>query len=618
MPTLAQIERHLSSLRNLLSKDYLSSGDIDGALQDLATLSQQSLQAREAFVVVRDHANEPWSGWSGQGVLLRDRDIKRIASRSVLEIVAQTGEPYLTSPDHPLDVTTESIVSHGIGHVLAAPLWFWDTATSARQQRVGGCVYLDRNESAPPFDFNDAELLLDITRIAAPILNLLRHLRKVEGDLKSCEIELSTLREEVAARYQLGDISSSDPLFGAQVLQPLQMVARHRKADVLLLGPTGSGKSHLARCFHFASTRKDGPFITLDCSQVGSAETLLVELFGYAPRSGYANAPPGGRPGKAEMADGGTLFIDEIGTLPAELQRLLLRLIQEGEFSRLGSSETRRIDVQVVTATNEDLSRRVQEGQFREDLYWRLKEITLKLPPLSDRPSDIPPIARRLLKQACKRLGRKDIKGFAPEAMDLLVRYNWARQGNIRGLQHTINRSVIWTDPGAQLLAPEHLQLEPEDAKIRPRAAESNLGEAAPLSSFSASATTGAQVSENDEEQHLTQRLRLKISEHEGNVSSMATDPEVARLFGSRRTRIPASTLTARLKRLGLFEMARETRDKFRTGPSLQEIKNAIQAYESGTAAAKALGITRHSLVARLRTANLTIREIKFGQPEVR
>jgi transcriptional regulator with PAS, ATPase and Fis domain len=190
---------------------------------------------------------------------------------------------------------------------------------------------------------------------------------------------------------------------------------------------------------------------------VTSQETLGAELFGYAPRSGFANAPPGGRPGAAELADGGTLFIDEIGCLPVELQQKLLALIQTGTYSRLGSSERRQVDVQVIAATNEDLRELVRRRRFREDLLWRLSVFVVELPPLNERAADIPHLARRFLLGAAEQFERREIRGLKDRALSALLHHDWSRSGNVRGLEHTISRSVLLAPPGVRELDAEHL-----------------------------------------------------------------------------------------------------------------------------------------------------------------
>src|SRR5262249_31711064 len=157
---------------------------------------------------------------------------------------------------------------------------------------------------------DDVQLILDITRIVQPSLNLLRALGRLETDLEASRREVQELRASAAGRWALGRYETHDPWFAENVLEPLRRVSSASKVGILLLGPTGSGKSHLAQAYHYACPRKAGPFVTLDCSQVTSAETLASELFGYAANSGYANAPAKGRPGKAQSAHGGTLFVD--------------------------------------------------------------------------------------------------------------------------------------------------------------------------------------------------------------------------------------------------------------------------------------------------------------------
>jgi DNA-binding NtrC family response regulator len=209
-----------------------------------------------------------------------------------------------------------------------------------------------------------------------------------------------------------------------------------RRCTVLITGETGTGKELTARAIHLASPRRRRPLVALNCSAV--PDTLLeAELFGHV-RGAFTGAVQT-RLGRFEQAQGGTLFLDEIGDLPFDLQAKLLRALQEREFQRLGSSETIRVDIRVVAATNCDLAEKVEQGRFREDLYYRLNVVPLEVPPLRERPEDIPPLARHFVEKICS-LEALPTKVLTAEAMERLAGYSWP--GNVRQLENAIEMAV--------------------------------------------------------------------------------------------------------------------------------------------------------------------------------
>jgi DNA-binding NtrC family response regulator len=451
-------ERHLLVLRDQLRRDYLTGTNWDDALRDLAQMTCEALGAREALVALFSEEQGAWSAFTSGGQRLEGEQISEQASRSVLEYVRLERTPFVSTSQSPMSLSTRSMITHGLQSVLAVPIYWWDVQGQRRERRFGGCLYAHRTWTDAPFTDQDMELVLDITEIAQRTLNVLRVLRAVETDLAVSKERIRGL-EARTGQYRLGTYESADPWFAENVLGVLQRAARHDRVGLLLLGPTGSGKSHLAQAFHLEGPRKSGPFLMLDCSQVTSDESLAAELFGYSARSGFANAPERGRSGMAALAHRGTLFIEEIGVLPPTLQQRLLTLIEMGVYSPLGSSERLQVDLQVIAATNEDLPRLVREGRFREDLFWRIGEVTVQLPSLSEREADIPALAETFLGSACRRFGRRNLEGFTPQAMEVLIRHDWAQGGNIRGLQQTIHRSVL-------LLAPEAQRLDAPDLRF--------------------------------------------------------------------------------------------------------------------------------------------------------
>jgi len=230
------------------------------------------------------------------------------------------------------------------------------------------------------------------------------------------------------------------------VLEQIKMVAP-TDATVLIGGETGTGKELIARAVHNQSGRRAHPFVKCNCAAIPTG-LLESELFGH--EKGAFTSAVSQRIGRFELASRGTIFLDEIGEAPLELQPKLLRVLQEREFERLGSSRTIHTDARLVTATNVNLPGMVEEKRFRADLYYRLNVFPIHVPPLRARPEDIPPLVRHFARNFAARMGRR-IKWVSSTAMDALVRYSWP--GNIRELQNLIERAVI-RSPGERLDVP--------------------------------------------------------------------------------------------------------------------------------------------------------------------
>lgn len=208
-------------------------------------------------------------------------------------------------------------------------------------------------------------------------------------------------------------------------------------SNVLIQGESGTGKEVVAKAIHKESNRRDGPFVVVNCAAY--AETLLhSELFGH--EKGAFTGAIRTKPGRFEQADGGTIFLDEIGEISLPTQVILLRVIQERQFERVGGEQTLTTDARIIAATNRDLKKAMEEHVFREDLYWRLNVISMTLPPLKERRDDIPQLVSNFVKAYNERLG-KDIHGFATDAMDLLFTHHWP--GNVRELENVVERSMV-------------------------------------------------------------------------------------------------------------------------------------------------------------------------------
>jgi formate hydrogenlyase transcriptional activator len=218
-------------------------------------------------------------------------------------------------------------------------------------------------------------------------------------------------------------------------------------STVLLLGETGTGKELVARAIHNRSLRRDRTFVKLNCAAIPSG-LLESELFGHE-RGAFTGAVSQ-KVGRLELADQGSLFLDEIGDIPLELQPKLLRVLQEREFERLGSTRTKKVDVRIVAATHRDLEEMILEKQFRSDLYYRLNVFPISIPPLRERPQDIPLLVQHFVQEAARRMN-KTIDAIPSETMEALIQYRWP--GNIRELENVIERAVILS-PSAVLRVP--------------------------------------------------------------------------------------------------------------------------------------------------------------------
>jgi transcriptional regulator with PAS, ATPase and Fis domain len=261
------------------------------------------------------------------------------------------------------------------------------------------------------------------------------------------------LKEELAARRGAPTIIGE----AASMKQLSVAVQRAATTDatVLIEGESGTGKELFARAVHALSGRSNGPFVAINCAAI--PETLLeAELFGYE-RGAFTGATQR-KPGKFELANRGTLFLDEIGELPLALQGKILRALQEKTFDRLGGTSSIKVDVRVVAATNRQLKQAVAGRRFREDLYFRLSVFPITVPPLRERPDDIPILARHFIAEECRELGKKPLT-LAPAALDAMKTYAWP--GNVRELQNCLERAVILAD--GETIFPKHLNLAAED-----------------------------------------------------------------------------------------------------------------------------------------------------------
>ena len=288
--------------------------------------------------------------------------------------------------------------------------------TAVEAMRRGAFNYITK-------PFNLDEIILNIDRLIAQ--------QKIIEENKYLHSELEKV-------YGLKKIIGSSK----EIQKVLDMVSRVAlsTATVLITGESGTGKELVARAIHFTGNRKDEKFVVINCATL-SENLLESELFGHV--KGAFTGAIKDKKGLFEEADGGTLFMDEIGDIPKSVQAKILRVLQEGEFISLGDTVTKKVDVRIIAATNQDLLQRVQEKEFREDLYYRLNVINIKMPPLHDRKEDIPLLVKHFIEKYNKKENRQ-IKGISPEVEKEFYNYNWP--GNVRELENVIERAVTLTN----------------------------------------------------------------------------------------------------------------------------------------------------------------------------
>jgi len=354
-------------------------------------------------------------------------------------------------------------------------------------------------------------------------------LAEVESLRKRLEAENVYLQEEIRREHNFVEMVGNSPaLLG--VFRQVESVAP-TDATVLIYGETGTGKELIARAIHNRSARRERPLVKVNCSAI-SAGLVESELFGHV--KGAFTGAVERRVGRFELADGGTIFLDEVGELPLETQVKLLRVLQEQEFEPVGSSKTQTVDVRILAATNRDLEAAVAQGRFRSDLYYRLNVVALHIPPLRERQGDVPLLATYFIERYGKRFGKR-IERVSRETMDLLLRYAWP--GNVRELQNVIERAVVLARGNELELGPDLL---PADAS---RVAADARAPAAGVATGAAAAGNPTSL-EEVERNHILAVLK--------QTSGVVEGPSGA----ARILNLHPNTLRSRMKKLGIKKPA--------------------------------------------------------------
>jgi formate hydrogenlyase transcriptional activator len=429
-----------------------------------------------------------------------------------------TGQPLLARGAE-IDRFSNEIIralrAEGVQTICCVPL--------ITQGRTFGTLNLaSRREDA--FPHQDVELLQQVAaQIAIAVENALafKQIDKLKDKLAG---EKLYLEEEIRSEFNFEEIVGDSPTL-KRALAQVELVAPAGTA-VLVTGDTGTGKELIARAIHNLSPRRERTFVKINCAAIPSG-LLESELFGHE-RGAFTGALTQ-KIGRFELADHGTLFLDEVADLPLELQPKLLRVLQEQEFERLGSNQTQRVDVRIVAATNGDLAKLVAERAFRSDLYYRLNVFPIHIPALRERPEDIPLLVRYFVQKFSRRLN-KSVAYVPAEAMDALVGYAWP--GNIRELENFIERAVLLS-PGKGLRVPI--------SELKSVAIAATAGnDSAPISASPTSSTVSISTLEDAERQHILRALRQ-------TEWRIAGPRGAAAILGMKRT-----TLQARMRKLGI------------------------------------------------------------------
>ena len=401
---------------------------------------------------------------------------------------------------------------------------------SANGRTFGTINLASRDPGA--FPAADVELLQQVaTQVAIALENALAF-KEIDGLKDRLAVEKLYLEEEIRSEFNFEEIIGDSPSL-RRTLSQVELAAP-AGTTVLILGETGTGKELIARAIHNLSPRRERTFVKVNCAAI-PAGLLESELFGHE-RGAFTGALTQ-KIGRFEFADKGTLFLDEVGDLPIELQPKLLRVLQEQEFERLGSNRSVRVDVRVVAATNGDLAQLVEEKKFRSDLYYRLNVFPIVLPPLRDRPEDVPLLVRYFVQKISRRQN-KTVEYVPSDVMDALVNYSWP--GNVRELENLIERAVLLS-PGQELQVPITELKASRSNSLRKTWPGESTGMVFLDNSPAALPSAGSPATlEETQRQHILRVLRQTHWRISGSHGA-------AKLLGIKRT-----TLQARMRKLGI------------------------------------------------------------------
>ena len=418
-----------------ISEEIGSVHDTAELLDRITDIAMGVLKAERGFMLLKS-GNSGFSATTARNISQESISGIQNLSSSVVNQVLENGEPVLTfdAQSDSRFASAESVVIQQIRSIACTPL--------LRKNEVIGAIYMDSRINTEQFNDESLQFLQAFARQAALAIENARLFEKLQTENRQLkkQISLSTVFPEIIGESR-------------EIQEILDMIDRvaDAKATVLIEGESGTGKELVARALHYHSSRKDKLFVPVFCG--GLTESLLEsELFGH--KKGAFTGAIDNKAGLFEEADGGTIFLDEIGDINMNVQTKLLRVIQEGEIKRVGDAKSRIVDVRIVSATNKDLWKEVQAKRFREDLYYRLNVINIKMPALRERDEDILVLGKHFLKKFA-RINNKAIDGFSQSAENSMLSYQWP--GNIRELENTVERAVILARSGK--ITPDLLNL---------------------------------------------------------------------------------------------------------------------------------------------------------------
>lgn len=408
-----------------VNRMLLSTSDIYSNIRSSLEFINDSLGFKQSFLLLIESGTDMLKIAAAAGLNAAEfRRIEGRASHGVLQTVLSTGNVIRSSSDEVDSVDDE--LKHQ-GELIAVPVSF-------NGKTFGALAALGGNRSDIPAE--QVETLLCLT--ASMISQSIRIEHAVRGERERLRAENTHLKNELKERYEFSNIIGTSGEM-KQVYEQVSQVAR-TNATVLLRGESGTGKEMIANAIHYNSLRSKRPFIKINCAAL--PETLIEsELFGH--EKGAFTGADRFKKGRFEIADGGTLFLDEIGDLPLQTQIKLLRVLQEREFERIGGLEPVKTNIRLITATHKNLEQAIAQGEFREDLYYRLNVFTIFLPPLRERKSDILLLAEHFLDKYEKEHNKR-IRRISTPAIDMLMSYHFP--GNVRELENAIERAVLACD----------------------------------------------------------------------------------------------------------------------------------------------------------------------------
>jgi len=433
--TTQQREELEMGLLRQISLALGSSLHLQEVFESIMQILARGLDMKRGTLVLEDHATGTLRIAAAHG--LSEKEIQRGVyqfGEGVTGTVVEKGRPVAVP-----DIRTDPRFLNRTGarrKDIGGPSISFVCVPLTIEDDVIGALSIDREFESPETLEKDQRLL----EIVGSMISQAIKINRMIGIEKEALLKAASPQQGAESRYESGNTVAASVKM-RDVLATAQVVARS-KATVLIQGETGTGKELIARIIHNGSPLRGKPFVTVNCGAL--ADTLLEsELFGHV--KGAFTGADRSRTGRFELADGGTIFLDEVGTMSAQLQVKLLRVLQERQFERVGSSEVVSVDVRVVAATNVDLARKVAAGQFREDLFYRLNVVPILVPPLRERREDIPALVEHFMEVFSKENGKK-VDRLSREALDLMLSYDWP--GNVRELENCIERAVVLSQAG--------------------------------------------------------------------------------------------------------------------------------------------------------------------------